>query len=438
MKRLLAAAALAVGLCAIWSMLVATVALQGWWTPLATRGDARAFMAAAGERVKAAGVGNCAVALIEGGRIFDSYFYSAGDPVDDGTLFQMASVSKWVTSWGIMSLVRQGRLELDAPVSRYLTRWQLPPSEFDNDGVTVRRLLSHTAGLTDGLGYLGFVPGTRAQSLEDSLTYAADRMPGVDGHVRVGSTPGSRWQYSGGGFALLQLIIEEVTHDQFAHFMQKTVLDPLGMTSSTFDEDAAMARGVATSYGEHLVPATHYHFASPAAASLYSNLTDMARFVVAHLPNEGDVPPGRGVLPPETLVDMRAPTARMFGADIWGLGTMLYAKSGTSDHVFGHDGENYPAISHAVRIDPVARSGIVILSSGSDGFAMRLAADWVYWKTGNVSGVDFVDRLAKASRTIAIGAAVIVALVAAWVIRDARLRRQRAAQPEPNPGRPEN
>lgn len=119
-------------------------------------------------------------------------------------------------------------------------------SEFDNNGVTVRRLLSHTAGLTDGLGYHGFPATARAQSLEDSLTYAADRMPDVDGHVRVGHAPGSRFQYSGGGFALLQLIIEEVTHDRFAHFMQQTVLGPVGMTRSTYDEDVAMARGVAT------------------------------------------------------------------------------------------------------------------------------------------------------------------------------------------------
>jgi CubicO group peptidase (beta-lactamase class C family) len=68
----------------------------------------------------------------------------------------MASISKWVTSWGVMALVRQGRLGLDVPVSLYLTRWQLPPSEFDNDGVTVRRLFTHMAGLIDGLGYLGF------------------------------------------------------------------------------------------------------------------------------------------------------------------------------------------------------------------------------------------------------------------------------------------
>src|SRR5215471_996031 len=221
-KRVLAAAAVAIVLCGLWSTLVVTWALCGVSTPVATRGDPRAFMAAAVERVNGASIGNCALALIEDGHIFDSYFYSVGVSINDGTLFQMASVSKWVTAWGVMALVERGRLELDAPVSKYLTRWKLPPSEFDNDGVTVRRLLSHTAGLTDGLGYLGFTPGAQGQSLEDSLTYAADRIPGADGHVRVGRAPGSRFEYSGGGFALLQLIVEEVTHDRFAHFMQQT------------------------------------------------------------------------------------------------------------------------------------------------------------------------------------------------------------------------
>ena len=419
MKRLLAAAAVAIAFCALWAALVVTAAMRE--PPLATPGDARAFVHAAGERAKDAGVGNCALALIEDGRIFDEYFYSVGDPVDEVTLFQMASVSKWVTAWGIMVLVQQGRLELDVPVSRYLTRWRLPPSEFDNDEVTVQRLLSHTAGLTDGLGYLGFPPGTPAQSLEDSLTYAADHMPGADGHTRVGSAPGSRWQYSGGGFALLQLIIEEVTHDRFAHFMQQTVFAPLGMARTTFDEASAMAHGVATSYAEARMPATHYHFSAPAAAALYSDLTDIARFAVAHLPGDDGAPPGRGVLPPDALVEMRAPAAWVLGREIWGLGTMLFARRGASDHVFGHDGENYPAISHAVRIDPLTRGGIVILSSGQRGFANRLAADWSYWKTGDGRDID-VPRLL---RTVGVGAGVIFVLAAAWAIRDARARRRR-------------
>ena len=425
-KRALVVAAVAIALCSLWSTLVVTWALRGVSTPIAPRGDARAFMAAAIERVKDAGIGNCALALIENGRIFDSYFYSVGDPINDTTLFQMASVSKWVTAWGVMALVQHGRLELDAPVSRYLMRWRLPPSAFNNDDVTVRRLLSHMAGLSDGLGYLGFPPGTPAQSLEESLTYAADHEPGADGHVRVGRAPGSHFQYSGGGFALLQLIVEEVTHDQFAHFMQQAVLDPLGMVRSTFDEDLAMARGIATSY-EGSAPAIHYHFSAPGAASLYSDVTDLARFVMAHFPSEDGALPGRGVLPPESLVEMRAPAARMLGAEIWGLGMQLYGRSGTSDHVFGHGGINWPAINHAVRIDPVARSGIVILSSGSNEFATWLAADWEHWKTGTINGLEVIDRLAQRARTIAIGAAVIVVLVAAWVIQDSRSRRRRMA-----------
>jgi CubicO group peptidase (beta-lactamase class C family) len=420
-KRVVAAAAVAIALCALWSTLVVTWALRGVLTPIATRGDASAFMAAAVERVKGAGIGNCALALIEDGRILDSSAYSVGDPINDSTLFQMASISKWVTSWGVMVLARQGRLELDVPVSRYLTRWQLPRSEFDNNGVTVRRLLSHTAGLTDELGYRGFPPGTQSQSLEDSLTYADDHMPEADGHVRVGRAPGSRFSYSGGGFALLQLIIEEVTHDRFAHFMQQTVLEPLGMERSTFDEDLAMTRGIAMSYAGSS-PAMHYHLSAPGAASLYSNVTDLARFVMAHLPGEDGAPPGRGVLLPAALVEMRAPTARILGVDIWGLGTMLFVESGASDHVFGHDGESEPAISHAIRIDPVTRSGVIILSSGKDRFATRLAADWVYWQTGKGSnGIDWT----LLPRTIAIGVGVIVALVAAWAIRDGRSRRRR-------------
>jgi CubicO group peptidase (beta-lactamase class C family) len=161
---------------------------------------------------------------------------------------------------------------------------------------------------------------------------------------------------------LLQLIIEEVTHDRFAHFMRQAVLEPLGMVRSTFDEDLATARAIATSYSGPS-PAMHFHLSAPGAASLYSDLTDLARFVMVHLPAEDGAPPDRRVLPPEALVEMRAPTARMLGADIWGLGTMLHVESGASDFVFGHDGENYPAISHAVRIDPFTHCGVIILSS---------------------------------------------------------------------------
>jgi CubicO group peptidase (beta-lactamase class C family) len=157
---------------------------------------------------------------------------------------------------------------------------------------------------------------------------------------------------------------------------------------------------------------------------LYSDLSDGARVALAQLPDKDGAAPGRSVVSPQTVAAMRAPAAQIFGRDIFGLGTMLFAKSGT-DHVFGHDGNNFPAINHAIRIDPVTRSGIVILSSGSDEFPARLAADWVYWKTGNVDFFGFLSRLPHLLGTIGIGAAVIVVLVAGWVIWDARSQRRR-------------
>ncbi|MBK6705908.1 MAG: serine hydrolase [Caulobacteraceae bacterium] len=93
-----------------------------------------------------------------------------------------------------------------------------------NVQVTARRLLSHTAGLTDGLGYGGFAPGQTVQRLEDSLTHASDASPDADGRLRVGAEPGENFLYSGGGYALLQLVIEEVSGEPFNDYMQRAVL----------------------------------------------------------------------------------------------------------------------------------------------------------------------------------------------------------------------
>ena len=155
----------------LWTGIFLAGTLEGWWRrPLAPRGDTRAFMAAATRMIDAGKTGNLAFQLIQRGQPVDGRFVSIGKPVDRDTLFQVASLSKWVTALGVMTLVDAGRVDLDAPVDTYLKRWKLPPSDFDNRQVTVRRILSHTAGLTDGLGYAGFKPGQPIQSLPESLT----------------------------------------------------------------------------------------------------------------------------------------------------------------------------------------------------------------------------------------------------------------------------
>ena len=368
---------------AVWSGLVVAATLQGWFvTAVAPEGDAAAFDQAAVAMLDEGNVGNVAYQLLSDGEVISEHYLSIGEPVDGDTLFQVASLSKWLTAWGVMVLVERGELDLDAPVNGYLNRWTLPAGSFDDTGVTARRLLSHTAGLTDGLGYAGFPPGTPIQPLTESLTLAADASPNADGRTMVGLEPGTTFAYSGGGYTLLQLLIEEVSGESFERFMQDNVFVPLGMLRTTFTPDLTTTDNMAVFYDMDGREAVHYRFTALAAASLYTSAADLSRFLQAHLPGQQGEPIGRGVLAPATLELMRAPQARQFGADIWGLGTMLFAPDAQGNYVIGHDGNNEPAINTTARINPATGDGIVILETGADLLASRIAGEWVFWLTG--------------------------------------------------------
>jgi CubicO group peptidase (beta-lactamase class C family) len=322
-----------------------------------------------------------------------------------------------------MALAEEGRIELDAPVSRYLERWQLPRGRYDNDAVTVRRLLSHTAGLTDGLGFRGFAPGQAVPSLEQELTHTTDALPSADGVVRVGAEPGSRWRYSGGGYLILQLMIEDATHEGFNAWMRRTILGPLGMPDSTF-EDPDPAK-LADIFGVDGAPATHYTFAATGAASLYTSAADLSAFLQAQLSGPRDAPAGRGVLAPETLREMGKPQATLFGFPIWGLGVSLYAPAAGGGFVIGHDGQNHPAISTTARVDPTTGNGILVLATGSPTLAREIGGEWTFWQTGKV-GLDTLLLFDAPGILIVFAAGGIV--VAASTAAATRLGRRRARQ----------
>lgn len=408
---LVAAAALT-----LWTIVVAFGAREGWLRPVpAAPGDTAGFMSWAEGRYAAESRGNFAMVLLDDGEVAQTYFASHGRPVDQNSLFQVASLSKWLTAWGVMTLVEAGRIDLDAPVSRYLTRWHLPPSDFNNDDVTIRRLLSHTSGLTDGLGFQGFEPGDALPSIEQELSEPADVLPGADGVVRVGAAADGTWRYSGGGYLILQLVIEEVAQQSFNEYMRRAVLEPLGMNASTFtDPDAAH---LAEFYAEDGSPATHYRFTATGAASLYTSAADLTRFLQAQA--EG----GRGVLTPAKLELMRAPAAHLSILPVWGLGPTLYAPNGAGDFIIGHDGGNYPAINTTARIDPVTGDGIIVLQTGSTTLAREIGGEWVFWQTGVVPFDTLVlFDLQRILIVFAVGALVIV--LGAFV-----LGRRRAAKP---------
>lgn len=387
MRRVLLVIVAVVVALALWALLVAVGAREGWWRQSkAAREDTAAFLAWAEGRYGAESEGNIAIVLLDGGQASDSGFASHGRRVDADSLFQVASVSKWLTAWGVMTLVEDGRVELDAPVSRYLTRWQLPQGDFDNDQVTVRRLLSHSAGLTDGLGFLGFGPDADLPSIVDELTDPVDAYDGRSGVVRVGARADGTWRYSGGGYLILQLLIEEVSGEAFNDYMRRAVFAPLGMSASTFvDPDPDHLAKIYAADGSEAV---HYRFAATGAASLYTSVADMTRFLAAQVAAPGAAP-GRGVLSPETLEAMGTPEAFVYGLPVWGLGESLYAPNGAGGFVIGHDGSNFPAINTTARLDPATGNGLIVLSSGNATLASEIGGEWLHWQTGKV-GLDTI------------------------------------------------
>lgn len=380
-----------IGLIILWSVVVIAVVLaEAFWfaRPAVQPGNLTAIETHLVRKLSQASgreLGSAALILIQDGKIATTHQFGIANaetkaPVKlDQTLYQLASVSKLVTAWGVMKLVEDGRLALDQPVSRYLTRWQFPDSEY-RDKVTTRHLLSHTAGLDDLFGYAGFLPGEEIQTLEESLTLTRDATSGNPRGVKVSREPGKNWLYSGGGYTVLQLLIEEITHRFFADYMAEFILQPLGMEKSNFDwqaiADEGRAGDLATSFDERLNPSPPRRYTATAAASLYATPQDMARFVQAYTQQNP-------VLSQETLMEMMTPQPGAY--QDWGLGHALYVANGADGYVVGHDGGNLPALGHTVRINPATGNGLVLMISGNLNLSGALGDDWVFWETGKLT-----------------------------------------------------
>jgi CubicO group peptidase (beta-lactamase class C family) len=304
-----------------------------------------------------------AVALVRHGRVAWAAGYgladqASGRPVTPATRFQAASVSKPVTAWGALRLVEQGRIGLDEPVPGHLRRWCPPPSSFPADGITVRRLLSHTAGLSVH-GYVGQTLERPLPSIEASLSGEA----GGSFPVELLEAPGRSWLYSGGGYSVLQLLVEELTGRPFAAFMRTEILEPLDMSASSYRwrRTAATARPHDAEGGQ--VP--DFGFAEQAAAGLVTTAPDLARFAAAALPGPGDEPPGRGVLSPPGV--RLALTAAPGTEGRWGLGYGLGLLP-SGDRLAYHEGANR-GWRAGLALLPDRRAGVVVLANGDAGGA---------------------------------------------------------------------
>jgi CubicO group peptidase (beta-lactamase class C family) len=208
--------------------------IRRWGRDPVRTGLVQAVEDAARQAVAISTAPGLAVALVQHGQVVWAGGYGVADPttcwpVTAATGFQAASLSKPVTTWGVLRLVESGRFGLDEPILGHLRRWRPPPSLFNTDGLAVRRLLSHTAGLSVH-GYVGQIPDRPLSSIAASLSEeTGDSFP-----VELLEPPGRHWLYSGGGYSVAQLLVEELTGRPFAEHMRAEVLEPLGMTASSF------------------------------------------------------------------------------------------------------------------------------------------------------------------------------------------------------------
>ena len=227
-------------------------------------------------------VNGLSLAIIHDGKI-DARAYGVvskeGPAVTTDTLFQAGSISKPVAAVGALRLVEQGTLALDADVNAKLKTWRVPENEFTvKEKVTLRRILSHSAGLTVH-GFPGYAVTQRMPSVPQVLDGAGNTKP-----VRVDVVPGSLSRYSGGGYTVMQLLMTDVTGKSFPQYMRDAVLAPLGMTRSTYEQPLPADRAAQTASGYRAngsaVDGRWHVYPEMAAAGLWTTPTDLAKFAI--------------------------------------------------------------------------------------------------------------------------------------------------------------
>src|SRR5271169_2930344 len=283
------------------------------------------------------------------------------NPVTTSTMFQAASISKVVSATGALYLVEHGKLSLDEDVNKELTTWKVPENEFTaTQKVTLRRLLSHSAGTTVH-GFPGYAVGEPIPTVVQILN---GEKPANTAPVRVDLVPGSKQRYSGGGVTIEQLLIMDVTGKPFPQFMQQTVLGPIGMTNSTFQQplppDLAAHAAAGTLADGQPVPGKWHIYPELAAAGLWTTPTDLAKFgIEIALSKSGK----------SNRVLSEAMTRQMLTPQSGDVGLGFFLGLGGNPNAFGHDGSDEGFQAILIMISDSGQ-GAAVMANSDNGIAV--------------------------------------------------------------------
>jgi CubicO group peptidase (beta-lactamase class C family) len=287
----------------------------------------------------------------------------AGTPVTPDTMFQAASISKTVAAMTSMRAVQDGRFTLDQDVNSILKSWKLPGGEFTKDRpVTPRGLMSHTSGTGDGFGYPGYAPKVPLPTL---VQMADGTAPSNRPQVRLERPPMTGYKYSGGAVMIQQLALTEAMGKPLAELARDWVLNPIGMTNSTFEQPlpASREKQAARSHnrtGARMGDPWHV-YPEHAAAGLWTTPTDLAKFLIEVQQTLAGT--SKRVLSRPMMLEMVTPVGvgpYAVGFSVQKLGEGWY---------FGHGGSNWgfqcDMIAHRIK-----GYGVVIMTNGDNGGAL--------------------------------------------------------------------
>jgi CubicO group peptidase (beta-lactamase class C family) len=302
-------------------------------------------------------------------RGFGKLTAGANEEVTSSTLFQVGSISKPVFALAVMRLVEAGKLDLDVDVNSYLASWQVPTNDGWTPRITLRQLLSHTAGTT----VHGF-PGYPAKGLRPTVPQVLKGEPPANTlPVAVDLLPGTQFRYSGGGTTIAQQVVVDVMNRPFADLMRELILDPLGMTDSTFEQPlpAAMAARASTAHPWNAVQARGGWHVYPemAAAGLWTTAGDLARLGTEVMRTlRGD----RSTLglKQDTVAETLRPQLpdQKIGQDFVGLGWFCAGKD--DEFQIGHQGGNEGYLAE-MRLFPAQGRGAVVMNNSIQGWPLR-------------------------------------------------------------------
>jgi len=330
------------------------------------------------DRMKRYHVPGVSIAVIDGWRIVMAKGYGVTQfggttTVDTAILFQAGSISKPVFASGVMRLVQDGKLALDQDANQRLTSWRLPDSRFtEREKVTLRRLLSHTAGLTVW-GFPGYAHDQPVPTLPQVLD---GEKPANTAAVRNDTTPGARWLYSGGGFTVAQLLTTDVTGEPFPALMRRLVLDPAGMAHSGYENPLPPERARLAATGHEgldtPVPGRFHTYPEMAAAGLWTTASDLGRWAIAvsqsYLGRPG------GFLTQSAAAEMLTAQARVqppYGTGEWGVGVAL---GGAGDSLaFSHGGRDEGFVAQVYMWPKLGRGYVIMMNGVNGGLIVEIA-----------------------------------------------------------------